>query len=73
VSAFEILTYKGKGQNAKKVVLSRLAQVEWQTAKLKVQDRQVKIGKKDAYQTNVAGEVYDHLNRVRNDFLHGIR
>jgi hypothetical protein len=28
VSAFEILTYKGKGQNAKKVVLSRLAEVE---------------------------------------------
>jgi hypothetical protein len=71
VSAFEILTYKGKGQNAKKVVLSRLAQVEWQTAKLKVQDRLVKIGGKETYQTNVAGEVYDHLNRVRNDFLHG--
>jgi hypothetical protein len=71
VSAFEILTYKGKGHRAKKVVLSRLAQVEWQTAKLKVRDRRVKLGEKETIQTNVAGEVYDHLNRVRNDFLHG--
>ena len=71
VSAFEILTYKGKGRSAKKAVLSRLAQVEWQNAKLKVQDRLVKIGEKETYQTNVAGEVYDNLNRVRDDFLHG--
>jgi hypothetical protein len=71
VSALEILTYKGKGQSAKKVMLSRLAQVEWQTAKLKDQDRLVKIGNRETFQTNVAGEVYDHLNRVRNDFLHG--
>jgi hypothetical protein len=52
-------------------VLSRLAQVEWQTAKLKVRDRRVKLGEKETIQTNVAGEVYDHLNRVRNDFLRG--
>ena len=71
VSAFEILTHVGKWSHAKKVVLSRLDQVQWQSAKLKVQDRQVKIGAKGTFRTNVAGEVYDHLNRVRNDFLHG--
>ena len=52
-------------------MLSRLAEVEWQTAKLNVQDRLVKIGEKETFQTNVVGEVYDHLNRVRNDFRHG--
>lgn len=71
VSAFEILTYKGKWRSARKAVLSRLAEVEWQTAKLNVQDRLVKIGEKETFQTNVVGEVYDHLNRVRNDFRHG--
>ena len=29
------------------------------------------IGKKETFQTNVAGEVYGHLYRVRNNFLHG--
>jgi hypothetical protein len=53
------------------VVLSRLAEVEWQTAKLKVQNRPVKIGETGTFRTNVGGGVYDHLNRVRNDFLHG--
>jgi hypothetical protein len=71
VSAFEILTYKGKGRSAKKVVLSQLGRVQWLSAKLRVQDRQVKIDKEETLQTNVAGEVYGHLNRVRNDFLHG--
>ena len=71
VSAFEILTYKGKGRSAKKVVLSQLGRIQWLSAKLRVQDRQVKIDKEETLQTNVAGEVYGHLNRVRNDFLHG--
>jgi len=70
VSAFEILVHDGKWSGLKEV-LTRLDQVQWLRAKLKLQDQQVKIGKKETFQTNVAGEVYGHLNRVRNDFLHG--
>ncbi len=70
VSAFEILVHNGKRSGLKQV-LTRLGQVPWLSAKLKVQDRQVKISEKETFQTNVAGEVYGHLNRVRNDFLHG--
>ena len=70
VSAFEILVHDGKWSGLKEV-LTRLDQVQWLSAKLKVQDRQVKISKKETFQTNAAGEVYGHLNRVRNDFLHG--
>jgi hypothetical protein len=70
VSAFEILAHDGKWSGLKEV-LTRLDQVQWLRAKLKVQDRQVNIGKKETFQTNVASEVYGHLYRVRNDFLHG--
>jgi hypothetical protein len=70
VSAFEILAHDGKWSGLKEV-LTGLSQVQWRGAKLKVQDRQVKIGKKKTFQTNVAGEVYGHLYRVRNAFLHG--
>ena len=70
VSAFEILVHDEKWSGLKEV-LTRLGQVQWLSAKLEVQDRQVKIRKKETFQTNAAGEVYCHLNRVRNDFLHG--
>jgi hypothetical protein len=70
VSAFEILAHDGKWSGLKEVLI-RLGEVQWRGAKLKVQDRQVKIGKKKTFQTNVAGEVYGHLYRVRNAFLHG--
>jgi hypothetical protein len=70
VSAFEILVHDEKWSGLKEV-LTRLGQVQWLSAKLEVQDRQVKISKKETFQTNAAGEVYGHLNRVRNDFLHG--
>ena len=73
VSAFEILAHDEEWSDAKQV-LARLRQVQWLSAKLKTKDRQVKISKKGGtFTTNAAGEVYSHLNRVRNEFLHGTR
>ena len=69
VSAFEILV-RDEDHASPKRVLSLLSRVQW--LKLKGQDRKVALGKKkQKVQTNVAGEVYAHLNSVRNDFLHG--
>jgi hypothetical protein len=70
VSAFEILVHDEKWSDTKQV-LTRLGKVQWLRAKLKVQDRKVRINNKEMLQTNVAGEVYGHLNRVRNKFLDG--
>jgi hypothetical protein len=70
VSAFEILTHDGNKAYLKGV-LSRLNSVQWLSSKLKDQDRGVRISKKETVPTNLAGEVYGRLYRVRCDFLHG--
>lgn len=58
---------------APKSVLSLLDRVRWLSGKLKVRDREIFLDrrKKTPIPTNLAGEIYAHLNRVRNDFLHG--
>jgi hypothetical protein len=38
---------------------------------LKIKDRTVVVGKNKRISTSLAGEVYGHLYRVRNHFLHG--
>ena len=70
VSAFEILTHDGNKADLKGV-LSRLNSVQWLSSKLKAQDRGVRINKKETVPTNLAGEIYGRLYRVRCDFLHG--
>jgi hypothetical protein len=69
VSAFEILAHDGKHADFRSV-LSLLERAEWLRPELKVQDRIV-VHRRKPVQTNLAGEVYAHLNRARNDFLHG--
>jgi hypothetical protein len=69
VSAFEILAHDEEWGGPKQA-LTRLGQVQWLSSKLKCQDRRVSIGKKP-FQTNLAGAIYERLNQVRNDFLHG--
>jgi hypothetical protein len=69
VSAFEILVHDGKRADFGRV-LSQLAQVEWITPKLTIQDREVTY-KKKTIQTNLAGTIYWHLYNARNKFIHG--
>lgn len=70
VSAFEILVHNGVRANIERVLL-RLNSVPWLSPKLKAKDQLVKVGKGNTVQTNLAGAVYEHLNRARNDFIHG--
>ena len=69
VSAFEILAHDGHRADLGRV-LQLLSRVEWLSPKLKVQDREVTY-KRKSVQTNLAGALYERLNRVRNDFVHG--
>jgi hypothetical protein len=69
VSAFEILAHDGHHADFRSV-LSLLARAQWLKSELKVLDREA-LHRRKPVQTNLAGEVYVHLNRVRNDFLHG--
>ncbi len=71
VSAFEILAHDGVRSSSKQV-LSLLGRVEWLRPAMRIRDRKATVGKK-SFETNVAGEIYGHLYRVRNDFLHGNR
>jgi hypothetical protein len=72
VSAFEILAHDGEWSGPR-IVVSLLDRVQWLRQELKARDRVVFFDKKKKtpIPTNVAGEVYEHLYRVRNDFLHG--
>jgi hypothetical protein len=72
VSAFEILAHDGKWSSPRSV-LSLLNHVPWSTRKLLARDRVAFVDKKKKapIRTNLAGDVYAHLNSVRNDFLHG--
>jgi hypothetical protein len=71
VSAFEILAHDGV-RSCSKRVHSLLDRVESLRPTMKTRDRKAKVGGK-LIETNLAGEVYGHLYRVRNDFLHGNR
>jgi hypothetical protein len=69
VSAFEIMAHDETRSDFGRVI-KLLSEVEWSRNELKEQDREVKI--RDRFvPTNLAGEVYARLNKVRNDFLHG--
>jgi hypothetical protein len=72
VSAFEILAHDEQWASLRQV-LSLLNQVKWLRRDLRDPERVVFLDKrnKNQIQTNTAGEVYAHLNSVRNDFLHG--
>jgi hypothetical protein len=72
ISAFEILAHDGEWSSPKSV-LSLLDHAPWLTRELVSHDRSVFLDKKKKtpISTNLAGEVYAHLNRARNDFLHG--
>jgi hypothetical protein len=71
VSAFEILAHDETWSDFGRVI-DLLGQVEWSRSELKEPDREVKI--RDRFvPTNLAGEIYGRLNKVRNDFLHGNR
>jgi hypothetical protein len=71
VSAFEIMAHDETRSDFGRVI-NLLSQVEWSRKELKEPDRKVKI--RDRFvPTNLAGEVYGRLNKVRNDFLHGNR
>jgi len=69
VSAFEILAHDGRRADFRSV-LSLFSDVSWLRPKLKVQDREITY-KGETIQTNLAGVIYDRLNRARNAFLHG--
>jgi hypothetical protein len=69
VSAFEILAHDGRYSDLGRV-LFRLGQVQWLKPTLTVQDRVVNT-REGPVHTNLAGFIYGHLNKVRNDFLHG--
>jgi hypothetical protein len=71
VSAFEILAHDGVRSSPKQVLLL-LGRVEWLRPTMKTRDRKAIVGGK-LIETNLAGEIYGHLYRVRNDFLHGNR
>jgi hypothetical protein len=71
VSAFEILAHDG-AQSSPEHVVSLLSRVEWLRPAMKTRDRKVKVRKK-FIETNLGGEIYEHLYKVRNDFLHGNR
>jgi hypothetical protein len=71
VSAFEILAHDGVRSSFKQVLLL-LGRVEWLRPAMKTRDRRATVGK-NVFETNLAGEIYGHLYRVRNDFLHGNR
>ena len=68
VSAFEILAHNaGSGLTQ---VLKMLSTVDWQRKNNFEIDRSIN-NKKRPYETNLAGELYERLNHVRNQFLHG--
>ncbi|WP_199085873.1 hypothetical protein [Bosea sp. ASV33] len=68
VSAFEILAHnKGSGIGQ---VLELLSGVDWQRKSKFEIDRGFKKQRR-VYETNLAGELYERLNHVRNQFLHG--
>jgi hypothetical protein len=71
VSAFEILAHDGVKSSLERVI-SLLSRVQWLRPAMKVRDRKVAFRKK-SIETNLSGEIYDHLYKVRNDFLHGNR
>jgi hypothetical protein len=71
VSAFEILAHDGV-QSSPERVLSLLSRVEWLRPTMKTRDRNVTVRRK-LIDTNLGGQIYGHLYKVRNDFLHGNR
>lgn len=71
VSGLEILAHDGIRSDLERV-LSVLSRVECLRPAMRAQDRKVRVGKK-LIETNLAGEIYEHLYKVRNDFLHGNR
>lgn len=69
VSAFEILAHNaGSGLGH---VLKLFADIKWERKELSEIDRVFKKQKKRVYETNLAGELYERLHHVRNQFLHG--
>jgi hypothetical protein len=71
VSAFEILAHDETWSDFGRVI-DLLGQVEWTRSELKEPDREVKT-RDGLVRTNLAGGIYERLNKVRNDFLHGNR
>ncbi|WID97519.1 hypothetical protein QO058_04425 [Bosea vestrisii] len=68
VSAFEILAHNaGSGLGH---VLRLFADVKWQRKERFEIDRGFRKQKR-VYETNLAGELYERLHHVRNQFLHG--
>jgi hypothetical protein len=72
VSAFEILAHDETWSDFARVI-KLLSRVEWSRSELKEPDREVKVRRDRFVRTNLAGELYERLNTVRNDFLHGNR
>lgn len=68
VSAFEILVHDGHADIGR--VIGLLNRVHWERRELKARDRMVVSGR-NRLETNIAGEIYASLNRVRNDYMHG--